>query len=88
MIVRGTFEGSTSLLRKAGSCDATAKTSNQRPDFHLATPFSEEGLPGCEGSGSGGGVPQEASVSSGLALAACFSNNILPMYLPSLPPNL
>lgn len=44
------------------------KISNQRSDFHIATPIREEGPPGCEGSGSGGGgVLEEASVSSGLA---------------------
>lgn len=54
------------VLRKAGSCVAYTKTSNRGSDFHIATPISEEGLCGCDGSGSGG-VLEEASVSSGLA---------------------
>lgn len=42
------------------------KISNQRSDSHIATPISEEGLPGYEGSGSVGGL-DEARVSFGLA---------------------
>lgn len=51
----------------------SAKASNQRSDFHIATPISGEGLPGCEGSGRG--VREEASVSSGYACWSTWSQH-------------
>lgn len=45
-----------------------SERSNQTSDLRIATPISEEGLSGCEGSGSGGALEEAlASVSFGLS---------------------